>query len=446
MLSSPARHETDRTDVIVVGAGVAGLAAARRLADAGVSASVLEAAPYIGGRMATDRVDGFRLDRTAQLLTSYPELRRTPGLDGLDGLDLRPLSQGVLVHLGGRSQRYAEARTARGPLTAARVLASAARSPLGGALDQARASALLNRLAAMPADRLLARTELPTADALAARGLPSRTVDGFLRPLLTALLSDPELTTSSRCADLALRTFARGRLCIPAGGASAVPELLAAALPPGTVRTGVRAVSASTTSVETAEHGQLPCRAVVVATGARTAAGLLPGLRLPRFHPVTVLHHTADAAPLAEPVLVLDADRRGPVSYTAVISEADPSRTPPGRVLITSVVLGAAAREPLHTLDKAARAQLGELYGTQADGWQLLAAHHDPEAVPAMRAPHDLRRPVRVVGGLYVCGDHRDTSTVQGALVSGRRAADAALRDFGLGAAGAPAELRAAAA
>ena len=70
----------------------------------------------------------------------------------------------------------------------------------------------------MPVERLLARPELPAGQSLAARGLPARTIDGFLRPLLAALLCDPALTTSSRCADLALRAFAGGRLCVPEGG------------------------------------------------------------------------------------------------------------------------------------------------------------------------------------------------------------------------------------
>ncbi|CAM5731384.1 hypothetical protein STENM223S_10340 [Streptomyces tendae] len=151
-------------------------------------------------------------------------------------------------------------------------------APLGTALDQARLGAALNRLAGTSTERLLARPETTAAEALHGRGLPARTVDGFLRPLLAALLCDPELVTSSRTADLALRDFARGRLCLPEGGAEALPQSLARSLPPGTVHTGVRVTSVSTTSVTTAEHGELRCAAVLVATGARDAAELLPGL------------------------------------------------------------------------------------------------------------------------------------------------------------------------
>ncbi|MBA2948528.1 NAD(P)/FAD-dependent oxidoreductase [Streptomyces himalayensis] len=431
-------------DVVIVGAGVAGLAAAHHLTRAGVTTVVLEAAPYAGGRMSTEKVDGFRLDRIGQLLfTSYSELRRTPGLDALV---LRPFSPGVLVHSDGRHHRAEPpaaawntrgARTgARGALIGARALASAPRAPrtgrpatpLGGPLDQARLSAALGRLAATPLERLLTRRELPAAQALATRGLPSRTVDGFLRPLLTALLSDPCLTTSSRCADFALHAFARGRLCLPEGGADALPELLAATLPPGTVRTGVRVTEVSTTSVTTADHGEVRCRSVLLATGARAAAELLPGLRVPSFHPVTVVHHATLEPPLAEPALLLDADRSGPVAYTAVVSQVDPSRAPAGRTLVSSTVLG----PPPPDLDALVRAHLADLYGTSTSGWETLAVHHDPEAVPAMPAPHDLHRSVRLLTGLYVCGDHRDTSTVQGALRSGRRAAHVLAGDLGV--------------
>ncbi|MGW0585537.1 FAD-dependent oxidoreductase, partial [Streptomyces sp. NPDC002920] len=300
-------------------------------------------------------------------------------------------------------------------------------APLGTAVDQARLGAALTRIAATPAERLLRRPESAAAAALAARGLPARTIDGFLRPLLAALLCDPDLTTSSRCADLALRAFAAGRLCLPEGGAEMLPEMLARTLPPGTVHTGVRVTSVSTTSVTTAEHGEFRCRAVLVATDARAAAELLPGLRVPDFHPVTVLHHTTDEPPATGASLLLDADRGGPVAHTTVVSDVDPSRAPAGRALISSTVLGT----PPDDVDTAVRMHLARLYGTSTARWETLAVHRTREAVPVMRPPHDLRRPVRLLAGLYVCGDHRDTSTVQGALHSAHRATAAILSDLG---------------
>ncbi|WP_237720035.1 FAD-dependent oxidoreductase [Streptomyces xiaopingdaonensis] len=501
MLSSSAGAGTGvapEADVVVVGAGLSGLAAADRLTRAGLRVTVVEAGGAVGGRMSTDHLDGYRLDRGTGILDPGAGAAFAQ-LSALDALVLRPFSSGAVLCAegaahrlgGGRSgtrlprqvgtardegERAYQGRT-RGALWTARAFTTArSKAAVSDALEVARLHATLARLASLPARELGARPELPLAEALssaerrrrpvgAARVLalphtarfptaeartpdgprpqgaygPTRTADTLLRAFLTSLLSDPGLTTSTRVADAALRSFAREGLWMPAGGLAAVPELLAAALPAGTVHTGVRVRSVTTNAVVTEEHGTLACRAVLVATEARSAAALLPGLRTPHFHPLTVLHHAAPEPPAHGSALLVDAEGptrsrapRGPVSHTWSATAVDPSRALPGRHLVSSVVLGGAATEPTGVLDKAARPQLAALHGLDAERWELLAAHHDPQAVPAMPAPHDPHRPVRVLSGLYVCGDHRDTGSAAGALASAERAGREILRDFGV--------------
>ena len=174
-------------EVVVVGAGLAGLCAARRLAAAGVDVVVLEAADAVGGRVATDVVDGFLLDRGFQVHnTGYPEAARV--LDHA-ALDLRAFTPGALVRVGDRLHRVADPR--RRPLAAPGTVLA----PIGSPLDKARVALLAARDALLPRPTgSPPAPETTTYEALRQRGLSDTVIDRFLRPFLAGVFLERELT------------------------------------------------------------------------------------------------------------------------------------------------------------------------------------------------------------------------------------------------------------
>ena len=252
--------------VYVVGAGLAGLRCARRLHDKGAAATALEASDGVGGRVRTDRVEDFLLDRGFQaLLTAYPEA--SEALDYRE-LELHPFYPGAMVRTGGRftvadpfRRRWDGLRTALAPV-----------GGLGDKLKVASPAPAGHRRVAGGA--AFARPETTTREALAADGFSDTIVDRFFRPLFGGVLLDRELGTSSRMFEFVYRMFALGDVALPTRGMGAIGEQLAGGLP-DCVRLGQRVTAVGDGAVTLAGGEKLPAKAVVVATDGPTASELL---------------------------------------------------------------------------------------------------------------------------------------------------------------------------
>jgi phytoene dehydrogenase-like protein len=414
-----------RADVVVVGAGIAGLTAAVTLTHAGLDVLVIEASDGVGGRVRTDLVHGLRLDRGFQLLNpAYPAVRR---LLDLPALDLRSFEAGVVVAHGTRRSVLADPRRVPGHLLESARGIGSLREKLAFVRWAAEAGF-------GDPDRLKRAPDEPLAATLQRRGLDGPLTRGVVEPFLAGVLAEDGRESSRRFAELVVRSFVRGTPALPARGMQAVPDQLCARLPAGTVHLGVTAVRTTGRSVLT-DAGAVAARAVVVATDPRSAVALA-GLPTVSMRSLTTYYHLADRAPTTSRMLHLDADRRGPVVNSAVLSNVAPAYAGDRGALVSTTVLG---RRDDPRSEQAVRAQLRLLYGTDPDTWDHVATYPVVDALPAMLPPLDLAQAVDLGDGLFVAGDHRDTASLQGALVSGRRAARAVHRSLGLPTAADPA-------
>jgi phytoene dehydrogenase-like protein len=406
------------SEVIIIGGGLAGLCCARSLHEAGVSFQLLEASDDVGGRARTDETDGFLLDRGFQvLLTAYPEAQQV--LD-YDALDLARFAPGALVRYRGRFRHFAD------PWRSPRHLISTAVSPMGSLFDKLRVARLRSRVARGSLDALFERPETTTIDALRAAGFSKQIIETFFRPFLGGVFLDRELVTSSRMFEFLFRMFASGDAALPSRGMGDMARQIAGQLPQVSIRPGTRVESLDDASVRLASGEVLQADAVVVACEAPIAARLLGDPKPPSGQAVTCLYFAADRPPIEEPILVLNGDGDGPINNLCVPSQVAPTYAPENQSLISVTVLGT----PDGDIEVGVREQLRDWFGTAVDDWRHLQTYRIPYALPGQAPPalSPVAKPAQRRDRLFVCGDYLDTASIQGAMLSGRRAAECALR------------------
>ena len=378
-------------EVLVVGAGLAGLSAAITLQSAGVDVRVIESSDRAGGRVASDVIDGFICDRGFQLINAkYPALQE---LDVIKELDFIPAPRVIEVSLGEK----------RHPIGDPRQVPWTAFNRETGSIPEK--IALLRFIAGK------AKQDQSIAEALGSTGT---CYDRVLRPFLQGVfLTDPENVDAVYGRSI-IKSFVNGLPGLPSAGVGELPKALAKRVENIVYRTQVESIKQS--SVHT-NQGTFTAEKILIATDATTATQLLGLAEVPRMAGCITWYHATSNNPSGNGHLVVDGQRRGPIINSLVISDIAKKYAPAGQHLISTTT-------DLNVTESDVRRHLAILWGTSTHGWQFIAKYEIPAALPIHNVGRALSQGMKINDHHFVAGDHRTVPSQQGALFSGRLAAE----------------------
>jgi protoporphyrinogen oxidase len=400
----------DQHPVLIVGGGMAGLACAMTLQQAGVPFLLFEQDEKVGGRVQTDEFDGYRLDRGFQvLLTAYPEAKRF--LD-YEKLELRKCYPGSRVWYKDKFHQVSD--PFRHPLDGV----CSVFNPIGSFWDKVKVGML--RLGLL-STRAMEDT-LSTTEALAELGYSEAMIDRFWKPFMRGVFLENELSTSVRKFEETFSLFAKGDTVLPRLGICEIPKQMAKRLPEDSIFLKQEVKKVGECSLVTSDGKEWQGRAVVLATEEPVANRLLR-LKQPNreWNSVDCLYFSLPEKelPCTSPILHLDGSGTGPINNLTFLSTLSDC-APTGRALASASVIG-KKEMGIDQVVELANQQLSSWFGERAKKWDFLRSYRIRHAVPNCDCVPDLETKKN---GVYRCGDYLGLPSIDSAMRSGRLVAE----------------------
>jgi phytoene dehydrogenase-like protein len=378
------------TEVLIVGAGLAGLSAAIHLEAAGVEVTVIESSDRAGGRVASDVIDGFICDRGFQLINArYPALQ---DLNILQELDFIEAPRVIEVSLGDRRHVIGDPRQV--PWTA---------------LDKATGT-IPEKIALLRFITGKAKAGESIGQALRSTG---SCYEKVLRPFLQGVfLTDPD-NVDALYGHSIIKSFVNGRPGVPRNGVGELSKALAKRV--SNIVYDTRVDGIEQTSVHT-NNGTYTANKILIATDATTATQLLGLTEVPRMAGCITWYHAVAENPSGNGRLVVDGQKRGPIINSVVMSDISPNYSPQNQNLVSTTT-------DLNVTESDVRRHLAIVWGTSTHEWAFIAKYEIPAALPIHNVGRSLSQSMKISDHHFVAGDHRTVPSQQGALFSGRLAA-----------------------
>ena len=403
-------------EFVVVGAGLAGLTAAKVLSQSGREVLLLEKSDGVGGRVRTDQYKDFLLDRGFQvLLTAYPEL---PKHLNLSLLRLHSFESGATIFSDGHFSKVGD------PFRNVSSIMSTAFTKTIGMQDKIKLLKLRNSLIGRKKIYFQQKDDKRILETFEELGFTSKAINSFFKPLVGGIQLDPSLSGSTRLCFLVLKMLFIGDAAIPSRGMGAISEQLSKQINESSIRltSPVDKVEGKKVILESGESF-LPSNLIIATEGPATAK--LLGQESPLSRSVSCIYFSAPQAPSSSKAILLNGEKNGPALNVAIMSNISPSYSKNGKALIAVAIPNTIKPDSMENV----LIQMRKWFGDSVDSWEHIKTYSIEHGQPDLRPGDPFRKSIKNSEGVYICGDHRDTPSIQGALVSGRRAAEICLKN-----------------
>lgn len=404
--------------ITIIGAGISGLTAAVYLHQKGYKVKILEASDRAGGRIKTDIIDGFRLDRGFQvLLTEYPE---TKALLDYKKLNLKRFLPGATVLYDQGEFEIAD------PFRRPTATFATLFAPVGSFKDKINTFFLKNKLVRIAIPDVFKQPEVDTISQLKKYGFSQKMIDRFYKPFFSGIFLENDLKTSSNMFDFVMKMFSEGDAAIPELGMEEIPKQLVAMLPENSIQYEVNVRTIEDTKIICEDGTTIEADKIIIATEANGLASKYISKTKQNFHQATNVYFEAKMAPTKKAVVVLNAstDKKW-VNNLTVLSNISNQYAPAGKVLISISYNGIPAIDDV-TLAKNMKIELKKWYGNQVADWKLLKTYRINYALPNQEKVCNevTHSEIRINNNVFICGDHLLNGSINAAMKSGRTVAE----------------------
>jgi protoporphyrinogen oxidase len=403
--------------IVIIGAGIAGLTCAKYLKDKGIEATILEASYGIGGRVRTDTVDGFTLDRGFQvLLTSYPEARKL--LDYND-LKLKTLPSGARIRKG------KEFFTMPNPLKDFTTAPQALFAPVGNILDKIKVLQLNLSLKNAPEPTATNSIDKQTTlDFLKEFGYSNTIIERFFRPFFRGVFLEKELRTDAAFFKFLFSQFAKGDVVVPEKGMQAIPDQIAAHLYPHQIRLNAPVAKIDGKIIYLENGERIEAEKIVLATNASATARILGEKPNTAFNTTDCLYFKSDMPinVFQKPYLIINANENELIDHIVFMSDVAPSYAPAGKTLISVSLVGKNHYSEQDLIEKVGK-ELRQWFGDRHN-WKHLRTYRIPEALPQYLEAPPQYKALKINEFMYRCGDYMAYPSLNAAMKTGREVAE----------------------